>query len=707
MQKFLVGLIVSVTFIFNLSYLYAQQIKEPIIVKGEKVEYSADQKQVIAEGNVSVLYKDTKLTCQKIKVNLDTQEATAKGDVCIKDERGIVYAEEIIYNFSKKTGSIIKAKVESPPYYGQGEIAQRISENQYNIKDGYITTCDLDKPHYYISSKNIQIYPEDKVVVKGAKFYLGKIPLLYLPSYTHRLKDPFMHVRFIPGKSSDWGGYMLSSWRVNLTEKQTARVYLDYRSKLGLAEGFGLNYTLDNLGKGDYKFYYTQERTRKLPQESPAEFERYLMRLRHSWEISPQTNAILEVYKIEDSKRMVLGTDYNFLKDYFYREYEKESQPKTYLSLSHNLANSSLNLLVQKRINSWYTHQYMVPDEKLPQISYSLPSFPLGIGNFYLSNQMQFANLLNKEASPSTQDDDVIRFDVYNEIFMPTKLYIFNIRPFVGVRETYYSKDKEGNSLDPRTVFYTGIDLSTRFYRIFNVSNRFFDINGLRHIITPNIRYQYNHKPTIPKSKLQIFDEIDTIEQNHKIELELVNKLQTKRDNEAIDFAIFKINTDYNLERNTSSSAKGFTDFLMDLELIPFSWLRLEQDATFDLKENNFKTVNFDLSTNLGKGRSFGLGNRYERKGGKELTTEFNWRFNPKWKMRIYERYQFARIKTRGLKEQEYSISRDLHCWIMDFIYNISKEHGHTFWFVFRLKAFPEIELEFEQSYRSPKQTGE
>ena len=704
MQKLSLFLILSLALLFTDCFVFGQQIKEPIIVNGDKVEYSGDQKEVTAEGNVSVIYKDTKLTCQKIIVDLDTQQATAKGNVCVKDERGILYAEEIIYNFSQKSGSIIKAKVDAPPYYAQGETAQKISQNQYDIKNGYITTCDLDKPHYYISSKNIQIYPEDKVVIKGAKFYLGKIPLLYLPSYTHSLKDPFMHVRLIPGKSSDWGGYMLSSWRVNLTANQTARVYLDYRSKLGLAEGFGLNYALPSLGKGDYKFYYTQERTRKLNQESPAEFQRYLMRLRHNWEISPQTNAILEVYKIEDSKRMVLGTDYNFLKDYFYREYEKESQPKTYLSVNHNLANSSLNLLIQKRINSWYTHQDLVPDEKLPQLSYSLPSFPLGIWGLYLNNQIQFANLLNKEASPSSQDDDVVRFDIYNQIFIPKKFYIFNINPFVAVRETYYSKDKEGNSLDPRTVFYTGIDLSTSFYRIFDVSNQFFDINGLRHIITPNIRYQYNHQPTIPKSKLQIFDDIDTIEQNHKINLELVNKLQTKRNNEVVDFAIFKINTDYNLERNTSSG-KGFADLLMDLELVPFSWLRIEQDATFDPKQNNFKTVNFDLSTNLGNGRSFGLGNRYERKGGKELTTEFNWRFNPKWKARIYERYQFAKIKTKGLKEQEYSISRDLHCWIMDFIYNISKEHGHTFWFVFRLKAFPKIELEFEQSYRSPKQT--
>ncbi|MCM8791731.1 MAG: LPS assembly protein LptD [Candidatus Omnitrophica bacterium] len=702
----IIFLILLILILFIPFFLYAQDIKEPIIVNGDRVEYSTDKREVVAEGNVSVVYKDVKLTCKKIKVDLYTQEAVAEGDVCIKDTQGLIYAEKMKYNFSQKTGEIIKAKVEFTPYYGKGEITQRLSEDQYKIINGYVTTCDLDRPHYRISSKNIHIYPENKIVGEGVKLHLGDIPFFYLPYYAHSLKVPFMHVRFIPGKSRDWGEYLLSAWRLNLTPNQTARIYLDYRSRLGIAEGFGLNYVLNNLGRGDYKFYYTQERTRRLPQPTPAEFERYLVRLRHNWDINAKTNAILEFNKIKDTKRMVLGTEHHFLKDYFYREYEKESQPKTYLSVNQNFPNSSLNLLIQKRINPWYTHQYMVPDEKLPQISYNLLSFPLGINNLYLNNRIQLANLLNKEASPSAQDDNVVRFDIYNQIFIPTKLSIFNINPFIAIRETYYSKDKEGNSLDPRTVFYTGLDMNTYFYRIFNYSNNFFEIYRIKHSINPNVKYLYNHRPTIPSSKLQIFDEVDNIESNHKLNLELINKFQTQRNNKIIDFAIFRINTDYNLKRNTSVH-KGLADFLTEIELIPFSWLRIETDNIYDPKQDNFEIVNFDLTAKLGENRSLGLGHRYERKGGKELTTEFNWYFNPKWKARIYERYQFADVKIKGLKEQEYSISRDLHCWIMDFIYNISKDHGHTFWFVFRLKAFPAIEIELEQSYRSPKQNTE
>ncbi len=683
---------------------YAQETKEPIVVNGDNVEYSTDSKEVIAKGNVVVIYKGTKLTCDRITVNTQSKEAVADGNVRIEDEKGTIEAETAIYDFTRRSGTIMKAKLKSPPYYGKGDSIERISENQFNIKNGYITTCDLDEPHYRISAKHIEVYPEDKIRIKNTTVSAGKTPVLYLPQYTHSLKDPFMHVRLIPGKSSDWGPYMLSAWRYNLAENLNGRVYFDYRQRLGVAEGFGLNYTTEDYGRGDYKYYYTQERVRRLPQDSPAEFQRYLIRWRHMWDIAPKTKATLEYNKLYDAKRAVLGTTYNFLKDYFKREYEKDSQPKTYFTLNRVFESASLNLLIQKRINPWYTHYDKVPDEKLPEISFDLPSYYLGRIPLYFKNQTQFANLANRDATSSNLDDDVVRFDTYNQFSLPLKLSILNLAPYIGIRETFYTKDKNDKSLDPRTTFYSGIELSTKFSRLFDLKTNLWrmNINGLRHIITPTIKYAYNHSPTVPRDRLTIFDSIDTIEATKELTLELVNKLQTKQEERTVDLAIFKTSTEYNLARQ-EEVGKGFSDILFDLELLPHAWLRIESDAAYDPGQNGFKNINLDISAELGKDRSFGLGQRYERKGGKELTSEFNWRFNPKWKFRMYERYQFASVREKGLKEQEYVVSRDLHCWEIDLGYNISREHGNTIWVMFRLKAFPEMGIDFNQSYRSPK----
>jgi hypothetical protein len=185
--------------------------------------------------------------------------------------------------------------------------------------------------------------------------------------------------------------------------------------------------------------------------------------------------------------------------------------------------------------------------------------------------------------------------------------------------------------------------------------------------------------------------------------LELENKLQTKnRDNATTDLAILRFSSDYYFKPE-GGNGSSFSDLLCDIELMPYSWLRIESDATYSYNNDYFKTVNVDAYANFGNGRSFGIGHRYERGGGKEITSQLNWRLNPIWMFKVYERYQFADARGKGLKEQEYGILRDMHCWQAEFAYNISEEHGHTIWLVLRLKAFPGMEFGLDQSYHKPK----
>lgn len=682
-------------------------IDEPIMVNGDTVEYSTDNKEITASGNVKVVYKGTTLTCNKLSVNTQTKEGKAEGDVKIEDAKGTIEGQKIVYNFQNKTGVFIDADFKYPPFFGKAKKIERLSESEFVAYDGYSTSCNLDHPHYRIKSKKIRIFPQDKIQTTNNVFCVGPVPLMYLPKYNKSLKDPLYHVQLTPGSSGDWGAYMLSAWRYELSDNIKGRIYLDYRAKLGVAEGFGTNYKTENFGRGDLKYYYTHERPDELRKstlykDKPYEFQRYLIRLRHRWEMDERTNAVAEYYKIEDSKRQIDITN-NFLKDYFYREYEKDAQPKSYLSIDHNFNYSNISLFVQKRTNRWYDHS--APDEKLPEITYELPEYNIGESPLYFKNTTIFSNLNNKYPVPSDLDDDVVRLDTYNQLSLPFRASIFSLTPFAGIRDTAYSKDKNGDYINPRTTHYSGLDLSTKLYRLFDVNSNFMglDLNGIRHIITPTAKYAYNHEPTIPFAKLQQFDAIDSIVTSNKVSLELVNKFQTKRsNNNKVDFATFKVNTDYSFKPK-GGTGSSFSDFLFDLELIPYSWLRVESDAAYDHVYDNFKSANVDLYADFGKERTFGIGHRYERKGGKELTTEFTCRLSPKWRFKIYERYQFAAVKGRGLKEQEYSFLRDLHCWEADFTYNIDKERGHTVWLIFRLKAFPETELKIDQNYHAPK----
>jgi hypothetical protein len=681
---------------------------EHIIVDGDNVEYSGDGKEVTATGHIKVNYKGAKLTCQKLSVNIITKEAVAEGGARLEDERGVIEGEKIIYNFNKKTGTIIDANFRAQPYYGKVENIEKVNDNQFIAKRGYLSTCNFDNPHYRIVTKRINFFLGDKVQTQESTFYVNRFPIVSLPRYNHSLNDKLMHVQVMPGRSKNWGPFLLTAWRYNLADNVSGRIYLDYRDKLGLAEGFGSTYDTHRFGRGDLKFYYTNEKSELPDQGTSTDFQRYFLRWRHQWKVDPRTQITAEYYKIVDAKRMNLGTDYNVLKDYFPREYEKDAQPLSYILMHHAFTHSSLDFIVQKRTNRWYEQL-----EKLPEVKYSLPNIQIGETPFYFENNTQAAHFNYKYPVPSSSVNDIRmdRLDMTNKVSLPMRAAFVHLTPWMMNRETFYDKDVYGSAILPRTVFYTGIDASTKFYRNFDVSSNFLgmDINGLRHVITPTVKYAYNHTPTILSSKLKQIDTIDAIGLNNGVSLELSNKLQTKRKDQVVTLADVRVTsgyTFYQVDPTTNGKSGGdFNDFLVDMELCPYSWLRVDADATYDNPEGYFSTANYSFNFDIAKERSIGFGQRYLRKGTNELTASLAWRLTPKWKFSMYQRYNIGHDPAvkRGWREQEYVFSRDMHCWIMDFSYNIKEGEGSTVWWVFRLKAFPEVGFGLNQSYYSPQ----
>jgi hypothetical protein len=180
----------------------------------------------------------------------------------------------------------------------------------------------------------------------------------------------------------------------------------------------------------------------------------------------------------------------------------------------------------------------------------------------------------------------------------------------------------------------------------------------------------------------------------------------------SIDLAYFKVNTEYKLKTTGGSKQGGnLQDILFDLELRPYNWLSLDLDATYQHTNrssenfNKFSTADFDINFKFADERTLGFGQRYLRKGSNEITAQLNWRLNPKWKFSLYQRRDIGNHPTnsKGLLEQEYSITRDLHCWDVSLTYNTKWGAGESLFLIFRIKAFPENDFGFNQTYNAPK----
>jgi LPS-assembly protein len=709
---------ISISLLFSSSSAYAEtpqpQAKAPIIVDGDKVEYFQEQKKVEGTGNISIQYKGILLTCDKVTVDLETREAIAEGNVKVQQKGAYVTGEKISYNFDTQKGSVIQGELSAKPFYGKSKKVEKAGEKQVNMEKGYVTTCDLEHPHYRIEAKEVRVYLNDKVIAKNIVFYVGKVPIMYLPYYIMPLKDTKKtNITFIPGQSKDWGYFGLTGWKYHLNDNFHGDVLLDYRSKLGLAEGVNHYYTLKDIGNGAFKFYYTTENNwLTADPSSDSARTRYRYQLRHRWDIGKKTDTsvTIEFNKLSDP---------DIIKDYFYNEYEELQDPNNfnYISVVTNKPDYTTQLLIRKRFDKFYTVVERLPEFNIDIKNHRMTKkYPI----YYRANAS--AVVLNEafqSTVPSQKDLNVVRFDAYNQVSYAARLFKFwSVTPYVGTDQTYYSRNKWGDTNLLRGALIAGVDNSTKFYKIYNVNTNFMglDINKLRHIITPSANYYYTHQPTISPDNLNQFDPLDALSAQNGVRLQLENKLQTKRregeDMKSVDLATLIVSTDYMFrlkDNNLAYKSQKFKSVDFKLEVIPYPWLYTLSNMSINTKNCTLQTGSIDLVGNGGDKWSLGLGYRYENVEtgvSNQITLSGMYKINEKWRTRVFEIFDFQK---GSFQEQQYTICRDLHCWLAEFTYGVKNgTNDQMLWLVMRLKAFPETPLGFRRSYSRPQygQTG-
>lgn len=680
----------------------AEEEGKPVEVNGDQVEYFPKEKKVIGTGDISIDYGDIRLTCDKITVNTETKDAYAEGNVLLKSPTGEIKGETVKYNFETKKGEIVDARVKSGDWYAGGKKAKIVSESLYEIEDAYITSCDREKPHYKITSKKVTITPDNKVMASNVFFKVGNVPVAYLPKYDYSLETEWPTLHIIPGKRSRWGIFALTSYRYEFDENNKLTIRVDERQNWGLAEGLDYKYSLDDFGQGLFKIYYTQQRDRDRNEPIRAEEDRYRVQLRHKWDLNERVSALLEYHRFSDDE---------MIKDFFYREeYDRESSPESYVYLLDRESEYAASLLARKRVN-----RFQGAVERLPEFRFDLKDQRLYDLPVYFKTDTSVTNLNAKTANNAT-DLDVVRFDTYNRLTSPLRLVDFlSVSPFVGTRDTFYSKDINGDEGEFRTAFYTGIDVSTKFFKTYDSSGRVFgvDFDKLHHIVTPTIEYEYIHEPSSTAGNLQQFDDIDSIGRKSTFTLGLENRLETKRTVNGklstYELGYLLLKGDYLYKPEHGSR---FSDIKGDLEFTPYDWLRIESDTQYDPDTRDFQNWNLDCYFR-GEDTRLGFGSRYWQENEHELTSELFYKLNNEWSFRLFGRYDLKEVESNGHKitnrfdTKEITVIKDLHCWLAEVSLESSRDGGLTFWLVLKLKASPKVPFDFKDYYAVPKEAAD
>ncbi|MFH1868578.1 MAG: LptA/OstA family protein [Candidatus Omnitrophota bacterium] len=706
--------------LFTSYFSYAQTPEDQVICDGDQVEYFEKEKKIVGSGNVEITYGDIKLNCDKVTVWTEAKDAQADGNIIFKQGDNVFEGESIKYNFQNHTGKIADVKASVPPWYAGGEEAERLGKDEFVLKKAYITTCDQEKPHWKMTADRVSVIPGKVVSTYNAFAWLNpfstrhNIPLIWIPYYSHPLDDNRPHVVVVPGKNSDWGAYALTAWRYNLSPAQKGYVHIDYREKKDLAGGVDYIYDSHIFGKGMLTTYYMNERQigrdhvwdSREEGEPTTEEEKALLRLRHKWQASPDTLVTAELHKYRDE---------DLLKDYFYNDYEKDENPESYILASHSRRFLNFSLLTKKRVNRFDDTVERLPEGKLDVYNVRLLDT-----NFYYKSNLSAVNLnrvypryTDEFPGEITDPEHVNRYDSYNQLSYKSKLGFLYVTPYAGTQQTYYDRMLDIDEGQLRGAFYTGVDVSTKFFKVFhtNASPLGMEINNIRHIITPAVGYDYIPPPTMHRDKVFQFDGIDALERTNLISLGLENKLQTKRgkDLQSVDMATLLVETGYDFKHTPGTQ---FTDYAAKLELKPFDWLTVVSNATIDshklYRHEWLKELSSDIFISSENKWSIGMGHRYVQDFNNmilqgKISMIPGWRFSAYGDLDLKGLRQGNEKLINDLKEQEYVITKDLHCWEMDVRYNVKRESGEEIMVLFRLKAFPALPFEFGKSYHRPK----
>ena len=469
-------------------------------------------------GEATVDYEDMHLKADYIVMDMNKKELYAEG---ITDSTGIVTgspefsqadqkfrSSSIRYNFESKKGKIAYVITQEGQGYIHGEVVKKDPENNFFIKNGQYTTCDLDKPHFAITSNKLKVISKNKIITGPAYLTIEGVPTpLLLP------------FGFFPNKPGRSSGIIFPSFG-----ESTQRGF--YFQRLGYYFGFNdyvnLALTSDVYTKGSYtldgssiykkryhysgnvriSYAYTINSEKELPDYSIK--RDYRINWTHSQDpklnpnntFSANVNAGSSTYYSN-----TISSVNNFLTNTF----------QSSVSYSHSFPDNPINYTLSVR----HSQNTLTRDIRItaPDLSFNISRISpfkrkLAVGRQRWYEKIGTSYTLKGTNYIDTKDSLLFRKESFDKFqngiqhFIPLStsfniLSYFNLSPSLNYTErwyfktTQYSWNTESEKVDTIEVkkfqtardYSASIAISTRVYGMYQFTHG--PIAALRHVMTP------------------------------------------------------------------------------------------------------------------------------------------------------------------------------------------------------------------------------
>ena len=630
-----------------------KSIDSTILYKAEYIDHLIDVQKTHLIGDSDIQYKGTSLKSESIFLNWETNTLLASE---LKNKIPVVYTrgnaplqgKSIEFNMVTNKGKLRGGRTEVNDSFFHGKDMYKGEGDSYHVFKGKYTSCDLDRPHFHLSSQHMKMLQNDKIIARPVILFIQDIPVFYLPFAIIPNRQGQRKSGWVMPQIGESGafGYFIK----NLGYYWAPNDYMDYRILMNLYDRDGI--TINTLLRYKKIYKYSGSITTSLTQN-----------LRSSSDILDILNNYTRLWSLkwnhyqEENDFGKLIANYNYVSSSSYYQdsnvaidpevrlnqqiisnisYSKKISDKT--KISANIKENYFLLIEQQTIQE--TGLNISPTYKQHHSSiilnhnYTRGSTAINLNSVYRGNN--YISNYSNNGSEWTSKENLYRDGINHFIKLSTSRTVLgwlNISPQITISENWItnflmpSRDEDGNfneidgldipestqslayfldgtlqneeSFKRRTTVYGSMEANTKFFGTFPINIG--KLKAIRHTIRPKVSFNYRPEKVFGDYiiKDSSGDEFDVFEysqfrgarttSNNKYQLSINNLIETKT-----------IDDDGQYNKSQLLSWNLATSYDRDLDSLNFSSISSSiQTSLFDILNLSIKTNHDIYSTAL------------------------------------------------------------------------------------------------------------
>ena len=230
----------------------------------------------VLDGNVVITRGDRRVEADHIEYDSNTGELTATGHLVVSGGANTerIAASHGSYNLKSATGRFYDVSgsvglkvdladasrrgvyVNANPFLFTGRLVVKTGPRDYEIYDGTVTSCQLPRPDWVLSSSHFNV-DDEKAKAKNSTFRLLNVPVFFLPYVTHSLDAEDRQSGFaVPtiGQSNTKGLVLGEEVYFALSRSADLNVGAEYYSAIGFAQNASFRFRGPGLDFANIKY---------------------------------------------------------------------------------------------------------------------------------------------------------------------------------------------------------------------------------------------------------------------------------------------------------------------------------------------------------------------------------------------------------------------------------------------------------------------